>query len=63
MVYTFKCLISGNTVSFEHDVDVKSMRKHPGYVEVTNTPTTPEAAPVKKTAGRPPKAQTTVEAE
>ena len=32
---TFKCNISGNTVEFVADHDVKAMREHPGYTEVT----------------------------
>ena len=30
----FKCIVSGNTVSFKTDMDIKDMRKHPGYEEV-----------------------------
>jgi hypothetical protein len=32
---TFKCVASGNTVSFESEMDIREMRKHDGYVEVT----------------------------
>lgn len=32
---TFKCNISGNTVDFHAEHDVKAMREHPGYTEVT----------------------------
>ena len=27
----FKCLVSGNTVEFTEEVDIKSMLKHPQY--------------------------------
>lgn len=30
----FKCLLSGTVVYFEHDHDIKEMRKHPQYEEV-----------------------------
>ena len=31
---TFKCNLSGNTVSFEKEVDIQSMRKEEGYTEI-----------------------------
>jgi hypothetical protein len=31
---TFKCLASGNLVSFTLDHDIKTMETHPGYVRV-----------------------------
>jgi len=31
---TFRCLQSGNTVTFTHQVDIDSMRGHPGYVRL-----------------------------
>jgi|TARA_R110000803_G_scaffold145785_4_gene211561 hypothetical protein len=33
---TFKCVASGNTVSFSSEMDIKEMKKHDGYVEVPN---------------------------
>ena len=33
---TFKCKRSGNFVSFSNVNDVEGMRKHEGYVEVTD---------------------------
>jgi hypothetical protein len=30
----FKCLVSGNVVSFEHAHDIEEMHKHPQYVFV-----------------------------
>jgi hypothetical protein len=56
---TFRCLQSGNTVTFTHQVDIDSMRGHQGYVllddqeevEIEIKPL-PMIAPVKK-MGRP----------
>jgi len=31
---TFRCLQSGNTVTFTHQVDIDSMKGHQGYVRV-----------------------------
>lgn len=31
---TYKCLASGNLVSFTLDHDIKTMESHPGYVRV-----------------------------
>jgi hypothetical protein len=59
MLATFKCLLSGNTVTFEHQVDIDSMKGHPDYELVEDTPqVTPEVAPqvVTKKMGRPSKA-------
>lgn len=60
MSVTFKCLLSGNTVTFEHQVDIDSMKGHPDYEIVEDTPPaaavaedTPVAA---KKMGRPSKA-------
>ena len=54
MLATFKCLLSGNTVTFEHQVDIDSMKGHPDYEreeeqqqeEVTKKPV---GRPAKKT--------------
>ena len=35
MSVTFKCNRSGQTVTFEMEHDIESMRKHPEYTEVT----------------------------
>ena len=63
----FRCVRSGNTVSFTNENDIAGMRKHEGYVEVTDaTPVvqkTPELpsflqnadVPVVKKRGRPSK--------
>tara|TARA_R110000868_G_scaffold296313_1_gene556530 strand:- start:202 stop:411 length:210 start_codon:yes stop_codon:yes gene_type:complete len=66
---TFRCLVSGNTVTFTQQHDIDSMRGHGGYVRVNEQgelvkvqedtkelPMTP-AAPVKR-MGRPRKAVT-----
>ena len=34
MAATFKCLASGQTVTFIHQVDIDSMKGHSGYEEV-----------------------------
>lgn len=65
---TFRCLQSGNTVTFTYQHDIDSMRGHSGYVlvddkgedvkvEVQNK-VLPMTAPVQiKRMGRPPKAR------
>ena len=60
---TFRCLQSGNTVTFTYSHDIESMRGHQGYEridEVKQTETEvkplPMLAPVKK-MGRPAKAK------
>lgn len=46
---TFRCIRSGNTVSFTNENDIEGMRKHEGYVEVKDveTPKTVEIEPQK----------------
>jgi hypothetical protein len=58
MLATFKCLLSGNTVTFEHQVDIDSMKNHPDYERV-DTPVVVEDTPVvaTKKMGRPSKAE------
>lgn len=65
---TFRCLQSGNTVTFTYQHDIDSMRGHSGYVlvddkgedvkvEVQNK-VLPMTAPMQvKRMGRPPKAR------
>ena len=61
MSATFKCLLSGQTVTFIHQVDIDSMKGHPDYERVEDTPeVVVEEVPVKK-VGRPKKTETTVE--
>jgi hypothetical protein len=55
MLATFKCLLSGNTVTFEHQVDIDSMKGHPDYEPVIeDTPVTEETP---KKPGRPKKTE------
>ncbi len=44
---TFRCLQSGNTVTFTQQVDIDSMRGHQGYVRVDEIePVQPETRPL-----------------
>ena len=57
---TFKCLLSGQTVTFIHQVDIDSMKGHPDYERVEEEQVAPveiEQGPVKK-PGRPKKTDT-----
>jgi hypothetical protein len=58
MAVTFKCLTSGQTVTFEAQVDIDSMKGHEGYVQVEEVQ---EPVVVKKTASK--KAVDTVTSE
>jgi len=49
MAVTFKCLTSGQTVTFEAQVDIDSMKGHEGYVQVEEAVVEPVVA-TKKTA-------------
>ena len=61
MLATFKCLMSGNTVTFEHQVDIDSMKGHPDYELVEDTPVAiVEDTPEVKKAGRPKKTEAEV---
>lgn len=55
---TFKCLTSGNTVTFTEQVDIDSMKGHPEYIRIDPNETTAKVEPVAspKKAGRPVKA-------
>ena len=56
MSATFKCLLSGNTVTFEHQVDIDSMKGHPDYeIVVDEAPVVETEEATKKTVGRPKK--------
>jgi hypothetical protein len=64
MSTTFKCLLSGNTVTFEHQVDIDSMKGHPDYeVVVDEAPVVETEEATKKTVGRPKQVENTSEAE
>lgn len=56
---TYKCKLSGNTVTFTQEVDIDSMEDHPDYelVEYLEDGEVSEAAPVAvaKKMGRPKK--------
>jgi G3E family GTPase len=54
---TFRYLLNGNTVTFTQQVDIDSMKGHPEYVLVEDTPVATPAAPAEapKKAGRPAK--------
>ena len=59
MSATFKCLSTGNLVTFKYPVDIDSMRIHPEYEEVViEEPAYTETViePVLKRHGRPKKA-------
>jgi hypothetical protein len=51
MSATFKCILSGNTVTFEHQVDIDSMKNHPDYERVEAVD--PVVVEEPKKAGRP----------
>jgi hypothetical protein len=54
--------MSGNTVTFEHQVDIDSMKGHPDYERVV-VEDTPEVTPEAKKLGRPKKLEAALEAE
>ncbi len=58
---TYRCLVSGNTVTFTYTHDIESMKGHAGYVRIDDpeeqkeeSRPLPMTSPVKK-PGRPPK--------
>lgn len=53
---TFKCLQSGNTVTFEHQHDIDAMKGHDGYVRVEEV-VEPIVVEPPKRMGRPPKVE------
>jgi len=44
----FKCILSGNIISFEHEVDISTTRENPAYEEVKEE----VKAEVKKTVAK-----------
>ena len=52
---TFKCLVSGQYVTFTHQVDIDSMEGHPDYEYVEEQEEETETPPVVKKMGRPKK--------
>jgi hypothetical protein len=59
---TFKYVLTGATVTFTNQLDIDSMKGHPEYVRVDDTPeVTPQVTPeVTKKAGRPRKTEAPV---
>jgi len=57
---TFKYIQTGTTVTFTNQVDIDSMKGHPEYVRVEDTP---DVAPEVKKAGRPKKTEVTAEVQ
>ena len=51
---TFRCLLSGQTVTFIHQVDIDSMKGHPDYERVVEEDT-PVVTEEPKKPGRPKK--------
>jgi hypothetical protein len=56
---TFKCIKTGNTVTFKSQYDIESMREHPEYTEVEEQQ---EVKPVAQ-RGRPRKDANLVDSE
>ena len=64
MTATFRCLLSGQTVTFIHQVDIDSMKGHPDYERVVEEDVVVVAAVEEpKKLGRPKKVETSLEAE
>ena len=63
MQATFKCLVSGNTVTFEHQVDIDSMKGHPDYERVVVEDAPVAVEDTAKKVGRPKKLEAALEAE
>lgn len=62
MTATFRCLLSGQTVTFIHQVDIDSMKGHPDYERVEEEVEVVQEEP-KKALGRPKKVDAPLEAE
>jgi hypothetical protein len=52
MTTTFKCIKTGNTVTFKSQYDIESMRQHPEYTEVQEQQQQQEVKPIAQ-RGRP----------
>jgi len=62
MTATFRCLLSGQTVTFIHQVDIDSMKGHPDYERVVEEDIVVVAVVEEpKKLGRPKKTETTAE--
>jgi hypothetical protein len=54
MSVKFKCVASGNVFEFQTDHDIKTMRTHPGYVELQEVKEDEDTPTIRK-PGRPKK--------
>ena len=63
MTATFRCLLSGQTVTFIHQVDIDSMKGHPDYERVEEEVEVLVQEEPKKALGRPKKVDTPLEVE
>jgi len=61
MTATFRCLLSGQTVTFIHQVDIDSMKGHPDYERVVEEDVVVAGVEEPKKLGRPKKTETTAE--
>jgi len=61
MTATFRCLLSGQTVTFIHQVDIDSMKGHPDYERVVEEDVVVAVVEEPKKLGRPKKTETTAE--
>ena len=61
MTATFRCLLSGQTVTFIHQVDIDSMKGHPDYERVVEEDIVVAVVEEPKKLGRPKKTETTAE--
>jgi len=59
---TFRYIQTGATVTFTQQVDIDSMKGHPEYERVEDTPQVTPQEPPKK-AGRPKKTEVTAEVQ
>jgi len=59
MTATFRCLLSGQTVTFIHQVDIDSMKGHPDYERVVEEDVVVAVVEEPKKLGRPKKTETT----
>ena len=57
MSTTFRCLISGQTVTFVNQVDIDSMKNHPDYEPVVEEAEQAPVAEEPKKPGRPKKVE------
>ena len=52
---TFRCIQTGNTITFTLQHDIETMRGHAGYVRVDEKPADPEVKPLPMTPPPPKK--------